>query len=303
MTDAYQPNDPLRRPAGLPPEAEAVFDSPTVPVAATPATGTTVPPITTTPSTGSGQTSGVKDSARDVKDTAKEEAANVGESAKDAAGRVAGTAKDEARNVATEAKQQARQLLDTTLQEARSQASTQQHRAADGLRTIANDLSSLSSGSGGTDGIASQLIGEVGSRVESAASWISEREPADLLEELKRYARRHPVTFIAISGVAGLLVGRLTSGLIAGAKEERAATAGTTGPTYGTTTTGSAYGTGTAYGSDSAYSSDYATGTTGDVTTPRHFAAGTDTWADEPLTGTAADDAIYGTRPTEERGL
>ncbi len=273
MTDAYQPNDPLRRPAGIPPEAEAVFDSPTVPAAGTPAVGTTVPPIPT-PSTGAGQTSGVKD-------TAKEEASNVGESAKDAAGRVAGTAKDEARNVASEAKQQARQLLDTTLQEAREQASTQQGRAADGIRTIADDLNSMAAGNGATDGIAAQIIGEVGSRVEAAASWISEREPADLLDELKTYARRHPVTFIAVAGVAGLLVGRLTSGLIADAKDERAAASGTTGPTYGSTT-----------------------GTAGYVATPpRHSAVDTGAWVDEPLTGTVADDAIYGTRPTEERGL
>jgi ElaB/YqjD/DUF883 family membrane-anchored ribosome-binding protein len=273
MTDAYQPNDPLRRPAGLPPEAEAVFDSPTVPVAGTPAVGTTVPPIPTTPSTGADQTSGVKD-------TAKEEAANVGESAKDAAGRVAGTAKDEAKNVASEAKQQARQLIDTTLQEARSQASSQQSRAAEGMRTIADDLNSMAAGNGATDGIAAQIIGEVGSRVESVASWISEREPADLLEEVKVYARRHPVTFIAIAGAAGLLVGRLTRGLIADAKDEQAAASGTTGPTYGTT------------------------GTAGYVSTPpRHSAVDTAAWVDEPLTGTVADDAIYGTRPTEERGL
>lgn len=279
MTDAYQPNDPLRRPAGLPPEAEAVFESPTVPVAGTPAVGTTVPPITTTPTSGAGETSGVKD-------TAKEEAANVGESAKDAAGRVAGTAKEEAKNVASEAKHQARQLIDTTLQEAREQASTQQSRAAEGLRTIANDLSSLSSGNGGTDGIASQIIGEVGNRVESVASWINDREPADLLEELKTYARRHPVTFITVAGVAGLLVGRLTRGLIADAKDEQAATSGTTGPTYGTT------------------SYDTTIGSAGYVSTPpRHSAVETGAWVDEPLTGTVADDAIYGTRPTEERGL
>lgn len=196
MTDAYQPNDQLHRPGGIPPEAEPVFGTPTVP-----------------PTRAPGQ------SEHSTKDTAKEEAAHVRDTAADAGRNVAGTAKEEARNVAGEAKQQARHLWDQTMHEAQGQAKAQTQRAADGMHTFGGDLRRMASESG-QQGLAAQLAGEVGDRVDAAASWLDGREPADLLDEVKRYARQHPGTFIAIAGVAGLVVGRLTRGMIGDAQDQ-----------------------------------------------------------------------------------
>jgi hypothetical protein len=66
-----------------------------------------------------------------------------------------------------------------------------------------------------------------------------------LLEELRRFARRRPVMFLALSGLAGVLAGRITRGAVAAntsvdsssARPARAADYGdysTTAPTTGT---------------------------------------------------------------------
>jgi hypothetical protein len=253
MTDAYQPNDPLARPTPVPPEAEAVIVTPVVPTAS----GTTGK--TGTP--GGGKASDVKDKASDVKDTAKEEASKVKDTAADAGRHVADTTKEEAKRVGAEAKQQARQLLDQSVSELKDQAKSQQHRAAGGVRTFSDDLRKMASGEGGGDGFAAQVANEVSDRVSTAAQWLEDREPADLLEELKRFARRRPGTFIAISGVAGLLVGRLARSMASEAKEARDQQ-GTYGA-YGTGTTGSGvYGTDT-YGTDTYGTGTYGTGAGG----------------------------------------
>ena len=218
----------------------------------------------TTPSTGQqsgGQSSqgtkqAAKDEAANVADTAKEQAANVAGTAKDAGRHVADTAKDQARQVAGEAKHQARQLLDQTMGEVRDQAKTQQGRAASGIRTFGDELRGMADGSAPAQGgMASQLVNEVAQRASSAATWLEDREPADLLEELKSFARRRPGTFIAIAGISGLLVGRLARGIVGEAKDERdrEARRDRTTATYGTTGT---YGTTPAYGAaDTAWTS------------------------------------------------
>lgn len=126
--------------------------------------------------------------------------------------RVADTAKQEARGVASEAKYQVRNLADRVGSEVRSQASTQQHRAAGGLRDVGSQFSEMAATSPRT-GVARDLVETVGSRADSVASWLDQREPQDLLEEVKRFARRRPGVFLAIAAGAGVVIGRLTRSL------------------------------------------------------------------------------------------
>lgn len=223
--------------------------------AATPSTATAGSGSTT--STGSGASgssssgSGSSGSgASGTRETAKEEAKHVRDSAMDAGRQVAGTAKDEAQHVAGEAKAQARQLIDQTMQEAREQAKSQQHRLADGIHTFGDDLRGMADGS--QSGLAAQLVNEVSDRASAAARWLEEREPADLLDEVKAFARRRPATFITIAGVAGLLVGRLARGIVSEAKEERERSMGSSG---GTSTGG--YGSSGAYGTGASAGGAY----------------------------------------------
>lgn len=158
--------------------------------------------------------------------TAKNEAKDVGREAVGSAKQVAGTAKEEAKNVAGEAKYQAKDLLGQARSQARQQASTQQQRAAQGLRTAAEQLSDMAQKS--DNGMAQQVVQNVSERAHSVASWIEQREPADLLDEVRTYAARRPGVFIAIAVGAGVLAGRLTKGLIAEAKSESGGDAGST---------------------------------------------------------------------------
>jgi hypothetical protein len=177
--------------------------------------------------------------------TAKNEAKDVGREAVGGAQQVAGTAKDQAANVAGEAKYQAKDLLGQARNEARQQTHQQQQRAAQGLRTAADSLSSMAQNA--DSGFAQQVVQNVSERAHSAASWLEQREPADLLDEVRSFAARRPGLFIGIAVGAGVLAGRLTKGLIAGAKSDSGSTDTTS---YGATGT---YGAGSTYAGAGTY--------------------------------------------------
>ena len=144
-------------------------------------------------------------------DTAKSEAANVKDTAIDAAAGVKDVAKSEASNVAEEAKYQARSLVDQTRSELRGQASNQQSALAERLDGWASELGSMASRSD-ESGPMSDLAQEASRRVGEISRWLDSHEPADLVDEVKRFARRRPVAFLAIAAAAGVLAGRVTRG-------------------------------------------------------------------------------------------
>ncbi|WP_430644866.1 hypothetical protein [Agromyces sp. GXS1127] len=153
-----------------------------------------------------------------------------------AAHRVADTAKQEARSVGHEVKDQTRRLADRVGEEVRSQASTQQHRAAGGIRDVGEQFSRMAD-SAESGGVARDVVGTVGDRAERAAAWLDQREPGDLLDEVKRFARRRPGVFLAIAAGAGVVVGRLTRSLASDAQDGSNADPGRTSGTeaaYGT---------------------------------------------------------------------
>jgi ElaB/YqjD/DUF883 family membrane-anchored ribosome-binding protein len=159
-------------------------------------------------------------------DTAKQEAKDLTSTATSEAGNVVGTAKDQVASVAQEAKSQAKDLYRQTTRELRDQADAQQQRLASGLRSVGDQLGSMA-GNAEEPGLASEIVQQVSQRVGSAASWLGDRDPAALLDEVKRYARRKPGTFIAVAAVAGVVVGRLTRALAAAASDEKESAAAT----------------------------------------------------------------------------
>lgn len=147
-------------------------------------------------------------------DVARAEAAGVGQHARDAGGQVAQTAADQARQVAAETNRQARDLLSEAQGQARDQVSAQQQQAAKQLHSVADELHAMAA-NGGQSGLATEVARQAADRMHGAASWLEQREPADLLEEVRRFARRRPGTFLIGAAVAGLAAGRLTRGLAA----------------------------------------------------------------------------------------
>src|SRR6478752_6320131 len=137
--------------------------------------GSTVPPGTGTSSPTSGSGGGME--------TAKQEAANVAGTAKDEAAHVARTAGHEAKQVGREARTQISRLYDETRMELSDQAAHRQDRLAQGLRSASDELHGMASSS--TDGgVATDLVRQAAHRLNGAASWLNDRDPGAVLQEV-----------------------------------------------------------------------------------------------------------------------
>jgi hypothetical protein len=143
---------------------------------------------------------------------ARDQAATVGRSAGEAGGHVAQTAADQAREVVSETARQARDLLDEAGGHARDQASVQQQKAASQLRSVADELWEMTA-KGGQSGVATEVARQAAERIHGMASWLEQREPADVLQTVRDFARRRPGVFLASAVAAGLAAGRLTRGM------------------------------------------------------------------------------------------
>jgi F0F1-type ATP synthase membrane subunit b/b' len=161
------------------------------------------PPGTADPSTQSGGSAQV----------AREEAAAVARTGADAGKQVASTAAEQVGEVAQEARRQAGDLVQQARAQAAEQARSGQQKATEGLRGLASELHQMS-GSGDRQGAVSDLAAEAARRIDAAADWIDRRQPGDLIEEVRGFARRRPGVFLAGAALAGVLVGRLTRGAV-----------------------------------------------------------------------------------------
>jgi vacuolar-type H+-ATPase subunit H len=169
-----------------------------------------------------------------TRDVAKEEARGVAQDAVQSGKQTAETAKQQAGQVAGEAMSQARQLLDQTREQVTSQGQAQQERAASGLRSLADELSGLVSGNVQQEGLATDLARQASDKVRAAADFIENRQPAELLDEVRRFARRRPGAFLLGAAAVGFLGGRLTRGIADEARDDSPAPlAGRTAPTAG----------------------------------------------------------------------
>jgi hypothetical protein len=153
----------------------------------------------------------VKDRAYEVKDQAAE-AANAG---KEAAGQVAQTAVEHAQEVKDEAVRQARDLAGEARQQLSSQASQQHQALVSNLRSLGSELGSMTQSTQGQSGVATELVGQAKDRIDGLANWLEGREPGQLLDEARTFARRRPGTFLLGALAAGVVAGRLTRGVVA----------------------------------------------------------------------------------------
>lgn len=201
--------------------------------------------------------------------------------AKSAAKDVAGTAKEQAGQVAGETRRQARQLWDQSRDELVQQSGQQQTRLAATLRDLGSELSAMADGpdQGGT---ATGLVRDVGDQVSSAASWLENKEPGDVLQEVRDFARRRPGTFLLVAAGLGVLGGRMTRGAVDEARDSTGAQGAATTTSSGR---GTSVGTTADFGSTGTGTSAYAEGTT-------PYAGGSGTYAGGQ-TAYAGDDTAY----------
>jgi hypothetical protein len=142
-----------------------------------------------------------------------ERAAEAAEQGKQAAGDVAQTAADRAGDVKDEALRQTRDLLGEARSQVTQQAGQQHQALVTNLRNLGDELNRMRQ-NGGESGIATELAGQAQQRVSSLADWLAEREPNQLLDEARAFARRRPGTFLAGALVAGVVAGRLARGAV-----------------------------------------------------------------------------------------
>ena len=65
---------------------------------------------------------------------------------------------------------------------------------------------------GGTSGLAAEVARQAAERARSFSSSIDGREPAELLDDLRGFARRRPGLFLLGALAAGVVAGRLARG-------------------------------------------------------------------------------------------
>ena len=173
--------------------------------------GVPASPFGNTPSTSS-------HGAGSTVDTAKEEAGAVTHQAKDAAQNVAETAKSEATKVVAEVRTNARDVFSQAISDLSEQAATQQQKLAEGLRSVSGELHAMVSASD-QSGVATDLVRQAAERTSAVASWLEGHDPGSVLAEMKSYARAKPGTFLLFAAGAGIVAGRLSRSLSAGAPD------------------------------------------------------------------------------------
>lgn len=149
-----------------------------------------------------------------TKDVAADQAGELKDTAVDAAQQVAGTAKNEASQVVSEAKNQASSLLGSVTGQVKEQAGTQQQRIASSVHSLSKELGSMASNSD-ESGPLTDLAHQASQKGGEIAHWLQDHEPGEVLDQVKRFARRRPVAFLLLCGAAGVVAGRLTRGAVA----------------------------------------------------------------------------------------
>jgi len=145
--------------------------------------------------------------------SATDRATEAAQQGKQAVSDVAQTAASRAGDVKDEAVRQARDLVGETRSQVTEQAGRQHQALVSNLRSLSDELARMSR-TGGESGVATELAGQAQQRVATLADWLGSREPGQILDEARNFARRRPGTFLVGALAAGVVVGRLARGAV-----------------------------------------------------------------------------------------
>src|SRR5215212_456785 len=147
-----------------------------------------------------------------------DESTSSSSSTKDVAMGEAGTVKDTAvgagKNVASTAGTQAKNLWGTVTDEVRSQGRNQQSRLAEAVHSVAQELGSMGAKSEQSGPVA-DLAQQASRRAGEVGHWLENKEPTEVLDDVRSLARRRPAMFLGMCALAGVVVGRLGRGAVA----------------------------------------------------------------------------------------
>jgi len=174
--------------------------------------------------------------ARTTKDVAAQSAAETASTAKASAQEVAGAAASSASQVAGEAKEHARRLTQDALgqaqglaQQARGEAMGRAdegtRKAAGSLRTLSTQFRALSEGRPHEAGPLGDLTRSATDQLSSFAQRLDEGGVENLMQDVRRFARRRPGMFLLACAGAGFVAGRV-------ARAERSVHSADSSPSY-----------------------------------------------------------------------
>lgn len=136
----------------------------------------------------------------------------VARAATDASSTVAQATKAQVRDVAGESKRQARDLVGEAGAQVYQQAGIQKDRLVQGLLVLGEELEAMAEQSR-QRGIAARTARQMSERALELAEHVDSREPTDLLDQARSFARRRSAIFLAGAAVSGVVAGRLTRAL------------------------------------------------------------------------------------------
>jgi hypothetical protein len=134
------------------------------------------------------------------------------EAAADESRHVGQVAASEAGNVAGEGLHQVRHLADEAKGQLTEQGRTQRDRLVDTMKTFSGDLDKMVNGEAPPSGMATDLVRQAADRTRELYQRLESREPAQILDDVRDFARRRPGTFLLGSLAAGVVAGRLLRG-------------------------------------------------------------------------------------------
>jgi hypothetical protein len=163
----------------------------------------------------------------------RERAKETASTAADEGRHVAGVAKEETAHVASEAagaaKNVAHDVLRNVSDVAREQSGTQRDRLVGTMSTLSSDLSSMAAQA--PSGLAGDLARQAADQARALTLRLENRDPGDILDDVRRFARRRPGVFLLGALAVGVATGRLLAGArdgIAGAAAVEPSTSPTT---------------------------------------------------------------------------
>lgn len=141
-----------------------------------------------------------------------EQARATASSAADETKQVAGTARDAAQHVAGDAAEQVRSVAGETVGQLRDQMNDQvagqRDRLVTTLQSVGDDLERMA-GQADDGGIAGDLARQAAGRARALREHLDGREPAQVLDDVRDFARRRPGMFLLGAVAAGVVAGRL----------------------------------------------------------------------------------------------
>jgi hypothetical protein len=155
--------------------------------------------------------------------SAQPRAEETASTAADEGRHVAGVAKEQTAQVASDAAGAAKNVANDVLRNvsdaAREQSGTQRDKLVGTLSTLTHDLSSMADQA--PSGLAGDLARQAADQARSLTSRLENRDPGEILDDVRRFARRRPGVFLLGALAAGVATGRLLAGArdgIAGAE-------------------------------------------------------------------------------------